>query len=172
VTGDPLEAPYLLNLKQYYVAPLFVLQSERPAPAYDQAFLRRFYVGWRESERSIRKDVDTRSPFTSFWLWFHGFKIVGGAVLAALLLAALRRGRKTALLLVLLGGFLAGISLQSVRTFHYLAPGLGLLAVAIVLGLRTLSAVSFRGRRIGRPLAAILVLAVPASRTVARRGAD
>ncbi|MFI5181550.1 MAG: hypothetical protein ACHQPI_09185 [Thermoanaerobaculia bacterium] len=159
VTGNPLEPPYLLNLNRYYIAPLFVFQSEKPAPSYNNEVMRRFYVGWRESERSIRQDVDAKSPLYGFWLWFRAFKIVGGAVLSLLLLLALRRDSRTLLLSVLLGGFLAGLSFQSVRLFHYLAPGLGLLAVSVVLGLRALSTFRIRGRRIGRHLAAVLVLA-------------
>lgn len=159
VTGDPWKPPYLLDLDRYYVAPLFVWQSEKPAPSYGNDVMRRFYVGWRESERSVRQDVDAKNPLYGFWLWFRAFKIVGGAVLAMLLLLSVRRDSRTALLAVLLGGFLAGLSLQSVRLFHYLAPGLGLLAVAVVLGLRTLSTLRVRGRRIGRHLAALLVLA-------------
>ncbi len=159
LTGDPLEPPYLYNLNRYYVAPLFVFQSEKPAPHYDHDVMRRFYLGWRESERSIRQDVDAKSPLHGFWLWFRTFKVVGGAVLALLLLLALRRDAKTGLLAFLLGGFLLGLSFQSVRLFHYLSPGLGLLAVAAVLGLRMLSTLRVRGRRIGRHLAAILVVA-------------
>ncbi len=159
VTGDPLLPPYLMNLNRYYVAPLFLWQGEKPIPAYDHDVMRRFYVDWRESERSVRQDVDAKNPLYGFWLWFHTFKIVGGAALACLLLLVFRRNRKTALLLVLLGGFFAGLSLQSVRLFHYLSPGLGLLTVAVVLGLRTLSAVRFRGWRPGRHLAVVLVLA-------------
>lgn len=159
VTGDPLESPYLLNLRQYYVAPLFVFQSERPAPAYTRESLRRYYIGWRESERTIRQDPGSRNPLAGLWIWFHDFKIVGAAVVAALFLVLFRRNSRTALLLLLLGGFLAGISLQTNRLFHYLAPGLGLLAAVLVLGLRTLSGLRFRGRRLGPHLAAVLVLA-------------
>ena len=159
VTGDPLLPPYLENLKRYYVAPLFLWQEEKPIPAYDHDVMRRFYVGWRESERSVRQDVEAKSPLYGFALWLHTFKIVGGAALACLLLLVFRRNRKTALLVVLLGGFMAGLSLQSVRLFHYLSPALGLLAVAVVLGLRTFSAFRVRGRRIGHHLAAVLVLA-------------
>lgn len=159
LTGDPLLPPYLKNLKQYYVAPLFLWQGEKPVPAYDHEVMRRFYTGWRESERSLRQDLSAKSPFYGFALWVYTFKIVGGAALASLLLLVLRWNRTTALLLVLLGGFFSGLSLQSVRLFHYLSPGLGLLAVAVLLGLRTLSAVRLRGRRPGRYLAAALVLA-------------
>ena len=79
VTGDPLLPPYLMNLNRYYVAPLFLWQGERPIPAYDHDVMRRFYVDWRESERSVRQDVDAKNPLYGFWLWFHTFKIVGGA---------------------------------------------------------------------------------------------
>jgi hypothetical protein len=159
VTGDPLLPPYLMNLKRYYVAPLFLWQEEKPIPAYDHDAMRRFYTGWRESERSLRQDLTAKSPLYGFALWFRTFKIVGGAALACLVLFVFRRNRKTAFLLVLLGGFFAGLSLQSVRLFHYLAPALGLLAVAVVLGLRTFSVFRIRGRRFGRHLAAVLVLA-------------
>ena len=156
VTGDPLTPPYLLNLRRYYVAPLFVWQSERPAPDYPNETMRRFYTGWRESERSIRQ-VDTKSPFVSLAIWLRDFKIVSGAVAAGVLLLALRR--RATLPLFFAGTFLALISLQTVRLFHYLAPALGLLALLILMGLRALGGVRTRGRRLGRLLPAVVLAA-------------
>ncbi len=156
VTGDPLTPPYLLNLRRYYVAPLFVWQSERPAPDYPSETMRRFYTGWRESERSLRQ-VDTKSPFVSLAIWLRDFKVVSGAVAAGVLLLALRR--KAALPLLFAGTFLALVSLQTVRLFHYLAPALGLLALLILMGLRALGGVRVRGRRLARLLPAVVLAA-------------
>jgi hypothetical protein len=156
VTGDPLTPPYLLNLRRYYVAPLFVWQKERPAPSYPNETMRRFYTGWRESERSIRRG-DTRSPFVSLAIWLRDFKIVSGGVAAGLLLLALRR--KASLPLFYAGTFLALVSLQTVRLFHYLAPALGVLALLILMGLRSLGGVRIRGRRLAGVLPAIVLAA-------------
>ncbi|HSB36222.1 MAG TPA: hypothetical protein VLH41_05060 [Thermoanaerobaculia bacterium] len=149
VTGDPFTPPYLLNLRRYYVAPLFVWQDERPAPDYPNETMRRFYTGWRESERSLRQ-VDTKSPLVSLAIWLRDFKIVSGAVAAGALLLILRR--RAALPLFFAGTFLALVSLQTVRLFHYLAPALGGLALLVLMGLRALGGTRARGGRIGRRL--------------------
>lgn len=156
VTGDAFTPPYLLNLRRYYVAPLFVWQRERPAPDYPNETMRRFYTGWRESEKSIRR-VDTGNPLVSLGIWLRDFKIVSGAVAAGALLLVLRR--KAALPVFFAGTFLALVSLQTVRLFHYLAPALGVLALLILMGLRALGGVRWGGRRLARFLPAVVVAA-------------
>jgi hypothetical protein len=157
VTGDPFQTPYLLSLRTHYVAPLFVWEKERPAPAYNHEVMRRFYVDWRESERDIRLKADLRNPLRGLGLWIREYKIVSGAVLALAVLAVLVRDRKTAVLALLVGVFLTGLSLQQVQQMHYLAPGLGVLSTAIVFGIRALAALPVRGRRPGRLLPLLLV---------------
>jgi hypothetical protein len=168
VTGDPWLPPYLLNLRTYYVAPLFLWQDEKPSPEYPTEIMCRFYTGWRESEGSLRKAQGTRSPIVGLAMWIWEFKLVAGTVAAALVVALLLRGPRTRWLLALLGLVLAALSVQSVRQLHYLAPAAGLFVAVQVTGLRALGTVRVGGHRLLRhlPLVVLSLVAMGASRSV------
>ncbi len=168
VTGNPWLPPYLLNLRTYYVAPLFLWQNEKPAPEYPTEIMRRFYTGWRESEGSLRRAEGTRNPIVGLAMWIWGFKLVAGTVAAAFVAALLLRGSRTRWLLALLGLVLAALSVQSVRQLHYLAPAAGLFVAVQITGLRALGTVRVGGRRILRclPLVVLLAAAIGSGRNV------
>lgn len=159
VTGDPFEMPYALNRRTYHVAPLFLWQSEKPAHEYRRELMRRLYADWRVSEEPVRGGPPTRNPFVGFAFWLRRYKLLWGTLAAAILAAALVRGSRARFLLVVLGVFFAGISLQSYREIHYLAPGMGLCVVVLTLGFRTLGCLRVGGRRWGRVLPAIVLAA-------------
>jgi hypothetical protein len=167
VTGDPLLPPYLLNLRTYYVAPLFLWQDEKPSPEYPTEIMRRFYTGWRESEGSLRKAQGTRSPVVGLAMWIWGFKLVAGSVAAALLAALLLRSPRTRWLLAVFGLVLAALSVQCVRQLHYLAPAAGLLVAVQVTGLRAIGTLRVGGRRLrALPLVVIAAAVVGSGRNV------
>lgn len=168
VTGNPWLPPYLLNLRAYYVAPLFLWQDEKPAPEYPTEIMRRFYTGWRESEGSLRRAQGTRNPIVGLAMWIWGFKLVAGTVAAALVAACRLRGPRTRWLLAVLGLVLAALSVQSVRQLHYLAPAAGLFVAVQITGLRALGTVRAGGRRRLRhlPLVVLLLAAIGSGRNV------
>ncbi len=168
VTGNPWLPPYLLDLRTYYVAPLFLWQDEKPAPEYPTEIMRRFYTGWRVSEGSLRKAQGTRSPIVGLWMWIWGFKLAAGTVAAALIAARLLRSSRSRELLLPLAIVLAALSVQSVRQLHYLAPAVGLFVAVQVTGLRALATVRAGGRRLFRhlPLVVLLAAAVGSGRNV------
>lgn len=170
VTGDPFTPPYLLNLRRYYVAPLFAWDTEKPVPDYPTDAMRRFYAGWRESEASLRASGDARDPARILFAWFHELKFCGGAILACLVCAAALRFRgKSRLLLGLFACVLAGLAVTRVQQLHYLGPAAGLFVAVQMQGLRALGAVRIAGRRFGRalPLIVVLAAAVGLTRNVA-----
>ena len=159
ITGNPLVPPYLLDLRTYYVAPLFLWQDEKPHPEYPTEIMRRFYTGWRESEGSLRKAPGTRNPLVGLAMWIWGFKLVAGTVAAALAAGLLLRSARARALVPLVALLLAALSLQCVRQLHYLAPATGLFVALQVAGLRTLAATRVGGRRLLRHLAAVVLAA-------------
>jgi hypothetical protein len=168
VTGHPWLPPYLLDLRTYYVAPLFLWQEEKPIPVYPTEIMRRFYTGWRDTEGSLRGAQGTRNPIVGLAMWVWGFKLVAGTVAAALAAALLLRKARPLWLLPLLGIVLAALSVQSVRQLHYLAPAAGLFVAIQVTGLRALGALRIAGRRLLRvlPLVVLLAAAIGSGRNV------
>ena len=167
VTGNPWLPPYLLDLRTYYVAPLFVWQDEKPHPEYPTEIMRRFYTGWRDSEGSLRKAPETRSPVVGLAMWIWGFKLVAGTVAAALAAALVLKTARPRALLPLLALVLFALSLQSVRQLHYLAPAAGLFVAVQVTGLRALGSVRVAGRRLRHlPLVVLLAATVGSGRNV------
>jgi hypothetical protein len=159
ITGNPLLPPYLLDLRTYYVAPLFLWQDEKPHPEYPTEIMRRFYTGWRDSEGSLRKAQGTRNPLVGLAMWVWSFKLVAGTVAAALAAALLLEKARSRALLPLAALLLAALSLQCVRQLHYLSPAAGLFVAVQVAGLRSLAAARFGGRRLFRHLAAVVLIA-------------
>jgi len=159
VTGDPFKPPYLLNLERYYTAPLFVWQSERPALVHQHEEMRRYYADWRRWESSLRAAGDSRNPLRVFLGWFHELKFCGGTVLAAILVAAFARGRRSRFLLLATAFVFAGLSVTLVQQLHYLAPAAGLLVAMQMQGLRVLGRLRLGGRRLAAFLPGVVLLA-------------
>src|SRR5262249_48021973 len=159
VTGSALVPPQLLNFRTGYVAPIFAWQEERPAPSYADPVLARFYLGWRTSEGSVRLSGDARDPVRILWAWFRGFKVFGAAALAALLLAARARSRRSRFLLAIFAIVAAGLSVERIQQLHYLAPAITLLVAVILQGLRVAATHPALPRRLARALPALVLVA-------------
>ena len=157
VTGSAFELPYLLNRRAYHVAPLFLWQDEKPANEYRRELMRRFYTDWKSSEEPVRGGPPTRNPFLGLAIWLVHYKLLWGTLAATLLSVVFVRRPSVRFLLVVALVFFAGISLQSYRLMHYLAPGMGLCAVVLMLGFQTVGRLRVRGRRLGRVLPAIVL---------------
>jgi hypothetical protein len=159
VTGNAFEMPYLLNRRTYHVSPLFLWEEEKPTHEYRRELMRRYYADWKVSEEPVRGGPPTRNPLAGLAIWLLRYKLLWGALAAGILTAVFVRRPSARFLLGVGGVFLAGISFQSYRLMHYLAPGMGLCAVALMLGFQTLGLLRLRGRRLGRVLPAIVLAA-------------
>jgi len=73
VTGDPLTLPYVLDRKEYAIAPLFVWGHVRPEPAYATKSLRDVYASEAELYRKSRANLGIPELFRkgkNFWIFF------------------------------------------------------------------------------------------------------
>jgi 4-amino-4-deoxy-L-arabinose transferase-like glycosyltransferase len=155
VTGIPWQMPYLAYEKQYGIAPLLVWQHPKPAPEYRHAVMREFHEGWdlriyaEQQTLTGWLDVCRRKIKT----YFFGALPVSGAVVPVCFAVGLvisawlnrrRSGMMAALLALALFG--TGLMFSSWYNIHYAAPGIPLLILLIVQGLRALRACQKRGR--------------------------
>jgi hypothetical protein len=148
ITGSALTLPYTLYSKTYMVSPIFVWESEQPAPSYSNDIMRRMHVEW-EPEFQRARSQSTLAGWIRAKL--SEYPIL---VLAALLLCGvISQEHRIGLLAALLATFLVGLCLQRYVQLHYLAPIVPALAAVFMLFLRRISLWQYAGRRIGHGVA-------------------
>jgi hypothetical protein len=158
VTGSPLRMPYQVHDAAYAACPTFLWQPLGPAPSYRHPEMADYYLGW-ERPRFERKSVCwglNSSAATKLWIFLKFY--IGAAFL--LPLAALWRNCRNRWLWLAAG--VCGLEvLAMIPTLylhpHYVAPIAALMLVQAVAGLRILRGWRWRGRRVGRWLAAAAV---------------
>jgi len=163
VTGNPLVLPYSLYRRTMTLAPHFIWQSPRPEPLYNNAEMRGFYAIWEMHSYELARNslgADLPLKVRTFWRFYFG-PLLTLPLLAALFLWRDRRVKMA----LLMGGALALALMPEVWHLpHYAAPGAGLAMFLVVMGMRRLRAVSWRGRRWGLyfvrclPLACVAML--------------
>jgi hypothetical protein len=123
VFGNVLTLPYQLNRATYAVAPLFVWQAPKPAPAYRHEIMKEFYLGF---ERTFFEGARTLPGFlertgekclTSF------FFFVGPALAAPLImLPRALRDRRVRIVASTAAWMAVGLGVNAWFAPHYLAP--------------------------------------------------
>lgn len=148
VTGNPLLLPYALDRETMTLAPHFIWQSPRPAPLYNNAAMRGFYTIWEMhsydlARNSLRTDLPLK--LATFWRFYFG-PLFTLPLAAALLLW---RRWQVKMALVMVAALVLALLPEVWHLPHYAAPGVCLAMFLVVMGMRRLRAVSWRGRRWG-----------------------
>lgn len=161
-TGSALRTPYMVDHQTYDVAPLFVWERVRPAPAYRHRELREFHVRWEMKAARLSPSTPPGDfPWYAPWRSLRGFVSVSASKLFVLsgwvfplrllaiplvtLPAAAIRDRRLRPALAMLAVFLLGILCATYLTVHYAAPVAGLVVYSTLQGARLL-----RARLLGR----------------------
>ena len=158
VTGNPLELPYALYRRTLTMAPHFIWQSPRPEPLYNNADMRGFYTIWEMhyydlARNALRRDLPQK--LATFWRFYFG-PLLTAPLLAALLLW---RNRQAKTALIMAAALTLALIPEVWRMPHYAAPGASLAMLLVVMGMRRLRAISWRGRRWGLHFARCLPVA-------------
>ena len=158
VTGDAILLPAQLYHTQYDVAPKFLWQSGRPAPAYRHAVIEAVHAGWEwngfNDQRSLGGFLEAaREKSTTLALFY--LVPVGGFIVLALPRLIRSRWMRVALLALLLVS--AALFCETWVLPHYAAPVSGLVFVLGVEAMRHVRAWRWRGMAVGRRLLAIWV---------------
>jgi hypothetical protein len=158
LTGHALLLPYQLNERTYFVSPLFIFQHPRPQPAYRNDALRDFYSSFDlpqfEETQSLRGLLASwYSRFQKIWL-----VLLGPILTLPLVLALFVEPRQLRLVLrdwrnriLIWGGllFVAALAVEVYGLPHYAAPAAPLLIFAVLLAMRRLRQMQFRGKPTG-----------------------
>ena len=147
-TGEPLVAPYSLNMAAYHHRKIFVFGADRdPPPVYRHDVMRRLY----SDEYALR-------PFSFLAIRRHFLPTVSfyAAPLQLFTIAALPwllRSRRTRPLLVATGCVCMVVLLTVFIRPHYLAPAASGIAILTMQAFRIASTLRWAGRRVGRTVA-------------------
>jgi hypothetical protein len=157
LTGNPLLTPHQLYTQTYLTSPIFFWGHQKPPLHYNNPQIEQYftvfapaYYGsswadfWRLSVRKI-------NLYWEIFLW-------AGAVPILMCVPLLLRNQKGRWLLGAAVICLAGLFVVVSPLPHYAAPALCLFYAVLVLALRQLRLVRFRGRRIGLGIARATVV--------------
>ncbi len=178
LTGHALLLPYQLNERTYFVSPLFIFQRPRPQPAYRNDALRDFYLSL-----DLPQFEETQSLRGLFASWYDRFQkiwlVLLGPILTLPLVLALFAGPHQQRLtsrdwrnrFLLWGGllFVAALAVEVYGLPHYAAPAVPLLIFAVLLAMRRVRRMRFRGKQTGLflshtiPLACLLMFVLRAA---------
>jgi hypothetical protein len=173
LTGNPLQMPYLLNIRTYHTAQVFLWGHAKPEQHYRNQQFEDFYNGWeRENYHGTWSDVlqvsgekAMRYGLTYFWV---------GELLALPALVYLFRDRRMRLLLVTLALGAMGVFALVWSNAHYAAPLTCVILALAVQAIRHLRTMRLRGRPVGVALsrAIVLLLVLDTGINTARRNCD
>jgi len=168
VTGKPWLAPYVFYRTTMSVAPHFVWQRPRPAPLFNNAELRNFYVyDEMYTYLTVRSSplADLAEKTAAYWRFYLG-PFLTIPLLALPYLWRYARGKQV---LLMAAGFSLALVGQVWHNPHYAAPATGLVILIVVLGSRRLQLWRWRKRPAGLhlvrclPVACALLLVIQAS---------
>ncbi len=161
VTGSALLLPYRADRQQYAIAPLFLLQGLRPAPAYRAPSLRHVYLAEVELYHRGRRALgvpEMLRKLKNLWLFFVGPLLTIPFVTLFVFPAAKPDTRKKFFLLIV-GALAIGLLAEVWFYPHYGAPAMGAIIALLLIGLRRLRKWKWRNRRSGLFLARMVPLA-------------
>jgi len=159
VFGNPTTLPYQVNRATYAVAPYYLWQSPRPAPAYRHQVLRDFYLSYElplfQKARTAGGILDLVGVRVGTVIFFFLGPVL---TLPLLALPFIWRDRRKRFLPVAAVIFFAALLACAFVRPHYLAPATALIFAILVGASRHLRLWRPRGQAVG----ACLVRAVPA----------
>jgi hypothetical protein len=157
VTGSPFRMGYQLNRATYSRAAYFLWQGPGPQRTYDHEVMGKFY----ETEFQYYEDNRTVSGFLEHAAvnisWFWRFFLGPALTIPLLAFPSIMRDRRMRFPLLALAFFVLGLAVDNFFRPHYFAPGLALLYLILLQGMRRLRFWQWRGKAVG----AELVRAVP-----------
>jgi hypothetical protein len=155
--GNPTTLPYQVNRAAYAVAPYYLWQSPRPAPAYHHQIFRDFYLSWElpqfQKARTVPGFFDLTGTKILMLLFFFLNPVL---MLPLLALPFIPRGRRSFLPLAAAAFLVPLLACAFIRP-HYMAPATALVFAIMVETSRHLRA----WRPGGQPVGAFLVRAIP-----------
>ena len=173
VTGNALQLPYLLNLRTYHTAQVFLWGHAKPAQHYRNQQFEDFYNTWERGNYHgewsdivrVTEEKMVRCSLTYLW---------AGELLALPTLPFLFRDRKMRLLLFTFALGVAGVLTLVWSNPHYAAPFTGVVFALAVQMMRHLRAARGRRRCTGLALsrAIVILLVLDTGINVARHVCD
>lgn len=121
--GSPLTLPYTVDRATYAVAPYYIWQSKRPAPAYRHETLREFYCDFEPMDLAKIQSLSGFFPQSLAKVKEVIFFFAGMALLPPLIM--LRRvllDRRIRFLVLCVLILIAGLAIEIYLIPHYLAP--------------------------------------------------
>jgi hypothetical protein len=155
VTGDPLELPYRAHSAVYAHTPVFLWQQPRPAPAYRNEMLEKFYLGWQTEGYWAQQSFLESLARKRHNLYFFVTPLLMVPLVTFPWMLRSRRTRFAAGAALLV--FAASLGVSGTHA-HYIAPIAPLLFLLVVQGLRQVALWRWRGRAWG--LALVFAIAV------------
>jgi hypothetical protein len=159
VTGNPFRLAYQVNRETYAVAPYFIMFPERPAPHYDHAVMRDYYLEWEGHEFRNYHTLagflqNTGHKAVELWRFYLG------PVLTIPLLAFpfLFRDRRMRFPLQIALFFTCGLLIQTWTFPHYIAPATGLIYLLLIQCMRHLRLWTWGCRTVGIDLIRTIAL--------------
>jgi len=139
VTGSPLQMPYYLYSRDYAAAPEMIIFPERKPPVYRHAEMEKYYMGpdladYRKARSNPTRHVSYALEFYTPVLYLFPIAI------AILLVPSYRVYSATAIAICVGCSFLIDDS----KWPHYIAAGVGLLAIVVIYGFRLMRVTSKR----------------------------
>jgi hypothetical protein len=137
--GSPTTMPYTIQRSTYAVAPYFLFQTPRPAPAYRHQAMRDFYQGWELGYfESVRTPAGIAANVWRKTSESWSFYIGPALTLPLIALAWTWKSRRTRTLLALAAMVAVGNSVVPWFMPHYIAPATALIYALLIAGMRAL----------------------------------
>ncbi len=165
-TGKPFTPPYLVNVRAYNPVPYFPWQRLQATPVYHHAEIRDFYLGMALNRyrlsRSLRGLLGTESVgLAQAWSFFLGPILTLPLILVVAGLpygfSPRHIGGGTRFLLLICGFVVLGSMLPVWSNPHYLAPITSAVVALVLIAMRRVRSMEWRGR----PAGAFVMRAVP-----------
>ena len=159
-TGDPLLMPYVLNSREYHMAPpLWILPPASPPAVFPDSATQEFWnwdheVHMKARHNPLRVVASMGEEGFSTFVDGAGLALIPFFVGGLLLISSLR----ARIVAVLLTTFMCLLMFEQYILAHYMAPGLGLMVLVLVFGLQLFRTMKVRGRGIGLALVAGMLL--------------
>jgi hypothetical protein len=152
VTGSPLVLPYIVNNRMYAASPQFWLMPDMPMPVYRHEIVRKIWAVWtRGYYLRARRNPLVVVPGFLREARFYWSSLVASVALAGLLVA---RSHKVWVPVGVVAMLCVVLMLEVGIAPHYFAPGILLMLVPVMYGVRWLR---IAGRRFGASLALLFV---------------
>jgi len=170
ITGSALKLPYVANLEQYKIAPLFLWQRPKKEPAYHSSSLRQVYLPevelYENGVTGLKAVKEFLRKLKDFWLFY-----IGPLLTLPFTILLLRRNTfkkdSTCFFWITVAVMLIALAGEVWFYPHYAAPMTCVMIALIVQGLRVLRQYRYKKKPVGLflsrvlPLGCVLMGAIP-----------